>query len=104
MIAISELKMRARLEREDPERLEVRMWGYPWLTWLVIAAIVVVVGSMAFVDEVRSQLWWSLGSLAIVLGAYAIRARRSPSDGRRPPTGRFADRERAGTRTSASAG
>jgi GABA permease len=67
--------MRARLEREDPERLEVRMWGYPWLTYLVIAAIVVVIGSMAFVDDVRSQLWWSLGSLAVVLGAYALRAR-----------------------------
>jgi hypothetical protein len=32
-------------------------------------AIVVVIGSMAFVDDVRDQLWWSLGSLAVVLGA-----------------------------------
>ena len=99
MIAISELKMRARLEREDPERLEVRMWGYPWLTWLVIAAIVVVISSMAFVDEVRSQLWWSLGSLAIVLGAYgdaapAARRRRPPAAQRplrRPRAGRHAN-------------
>ena len=74
-IAVSELRMRARLEREAPERLEVRMWGYPWLTWLVIAAIVVVIASMALVDDVRSQLWWSLGSLAVVLGAYGMRAR-----------------------------
>jgi|SRR5215208_5746366 len=57
----------ARLEREDPEKLQVRMWGYPFLTWLAIAAIVVVIGSMAFVDDVRDQLWWSLGSLAVVL-------------------------------------
>ena len=74
-------------EREDPERLEVRMWGYPWLTYLVIAAIVVVIGSMAFVDDVRSQLWWSLGSLAVVLGAYALRARLGGTD--RPREGRF---------------
>jgi GABA permease len=80
--------MRARLEREDPERLEVRMWGYPWLTYLVIAAIVVVIGSMALVDEVRSQLWWSLGSLAVVLGAYALRARRGGHH--EPREGRFA--------------
>jgi GABA permease len=65
--------MRARLEREDPERLQVRMWGYPWLTWIVIAAIVVVIGSMAFVDDVRDQLWWSLGSLAVVLLAAVAR-------------------------------
>jgi GABA permease len=75
LIAVSELRLRKRLEVEDPERLQVKMWGYPWLTYLVIAAIVVVIGSMAFVDEVRSQLWWSLGSLAVVLGAYALRAR-----------------------------
>jgi GABA permease len=67
LIAVSQLRMRARLEREDPEKLKVRMWGYPFLTWLVIAAIVVVIGSMAFVGDVRDQLWWSLGSLAVVL-------------------------------------
>jgi GABA permease len=67
LIAVSQLRMRARLEREDPEKLQVRMWGYPFLTWLAIAAIVVVIASMAFVDDVRDQLWWSLGSLAVVL-------------------------------------
>jgi GABA permease len=41
--------------------------GYPFLTWIVIAAIVVFIGSMAFVGDVRDQLWWSLGSLAVVL-------------------------------------
>jgi GABA permease len=85
IFAISELRMRAQLERDDPERLEVRMWGYPWLTYLVIVAIVVVIGSMAFVDDVRSQLWWSLGSLAVVLGAYALRSR--PMSGRRGRSG-----------------
>ena len=73
LIAVSQLRMRARLEREDPEKLQVRMWAYPYLTWLVIAAIVVVIGSMALVDDVRDQLWWSLGSLAVVLIAAWVR-------------------------------
>jgi GABA permease len=109
MIAISELRMRAQLEREDPERLQVRMWGYPWLTYLVIVAIVVVIGSMAFVDDVRSQLWWSLGSLVVVLGAYALRSRstsgrrgRSESEAvarpARPPSGRAREPEPAARR------
>jgi GABA permease len=98
MIAASQLRMRARLEREAPERLEVRMWGYPWLTWLVIAAIVVVIASMALVDDVRSQLWWSLGSLAVVLGAYAVRSRVGGAPPERSP--RFA-REEEAARTSA---
>ena len=66
------------------------MWGYPWLTWLVIVAIVVVIGSMAFVDDVRVQLWWSLGSLAVVLAAYAARARFGSDHAPRDRAPRFA--------------
>ncbi len=101
LIAVSELRMRARLEREAPERLEVRMWGYPWLTWLVIAAIVVVIASMALVDDVRSQLWWSLGSLAVVLGAYALRARLG---GRETPPDRPRRFARADERAASGVG
>ena len=32
LICVSQLVLRRRLEREDPERLEVRMWLYPYLT------------------------------------------------------------------------
>jgi GABA permease len=67
LIACAELRMRRRLEREAPERLTLRMWLYPWLTYASIAAMVVVIGAMALVDDVRNQLWWSLGSLAVVL-------------------------------------
>src|ERR687893_755143 len=42
LIAISELVMRRRLEREAPERLQLKMWLYPWLTYLSIAAITAV--------------------------------------------------------------
>src|SRR4051795_5595379 len=86
LIAVSQLRMRARLEREDPEKLQVRMWAYPWLTWLVMAAIVVVIGSMAFVGDVRDQLWWSLGSLAVVLLAAWARTAAPRQPARRRAT------------------
>jgi GABA permease len=35
--------------------------------------IVVVIRSMAFVDETRDQLWWSLGSLAVGIAAAWLR-------------------------------
>jgi GABA permease len=44
------------------------MWLFPWLTYASIAAMVAVIAAMALVDDVRAQLWWSLGSLAVVLG------------------------------------
>src|SRR4051794_26446707 len=60
LICISQLVLRRRIERSEPERLKVRMWLYPYLTYLAIAAIAVVIASMAFVKDVRSQLWWGL--------------------------------------------
>ena len=82
LIACAELRMRRQLEREAPDRLTLRMWLYPWLTYASIAAMAAVIVAMALVDEVREQLWWSLGSLAIVLGArvlaHAAAARGAP--------------------------
>ncbi|HEY2275101.1 MAG TPA: amino acid permease, partial [Steroidobacteraceae bacterium] len=39
LIAVAELRLRRRLEREAPERLRIRMWGYPWLTRLAVAGM-----------------------------------------------------------------
>lgn len=69
--------MRRRLEREEPDRLTLRMWLYPWLTYASIAAIVVIIGSMALVDDVRSQLIRSAISVLVVLGAYVLKSRRA---------------------------
>lgn len=77
LIAISELRMRRVLEREEPERLKLRMWFYPWLTYASIAAIVVIIGSMALVEDVRSQLIPSAISVLVVLGAYWLKSRRA---------------------------
>ncbi|MDA0162757.1 amino acid permease [Solirubrobacter ginsenosidimutans] len=76
LIAVSQLVLRRRLEKENPEHIQVRMWLYPYLTWFTIAAIVVVIGSMAFVDDVRSQLYLGLLSVAVVLAAYWLKSRR----------------------------
>jgi GABA permease len=70
LIAISQVSMRRQLEREAPERLQLRMWGFPYVSYLAIAGIVVVIGSMLFVDSVRSQLYLGALSVAVVLGAY----------------------------------
>ena len=53
--------------------------------------MVAVIAAMAFVDDVRAQLWWSLGSLAVVLGLAFWHERRktapepSPARGGRAP-------------------
>ena len=76
LIALAELRMRRRLETEEPERLKLRMWLFPWLTYLSIAAMVAVIAAMALVDDVRSQLIPSFISLAVVLLAAWLRHRQ----------------------------
>jgi GABA permease len=80
LIAISELRMRRELQRTDPEKLTLKMWLFPWLTYLTIVAIVVVIGAMALVDDVRAQLIPSAISVLVVLGAYYFFRRDRASD------------------------
>ncbi|MER5864643.1 amino acid permease [Kitasatospora sp. NPDC002040] len=65
-IAVAQLRMRRRLEREEPELLTVRMWLFPYLTWLALAGIVTVLALMTFDQANRIQLYFTAG-LAVVL-------------------------------------
>ena len=64
LIAISQVVLR---RRTDPSKLVVKMWLFPVLSIVVIAAIVAVLGQMAFNPDTRTQLILSLLSWALVL-------------------------------------
>jgi GABA permease len=75
LIAFSQLRLRARLEREDPARLTIRMWAYPYLTYLAIAGMLAILLAMAFIPEQRMPLLFGVASLAILLVAFGLRTR-----------------------------
>jgi len=79
LIAISELVMRRRLEQEAPERLRIRMWFYPWLTYLSIFGISAVLIAMFFISSLRPLIIASLISLAVILVAYGLRKAFGPT-------------------------
>ena len=66
VIAVSQLRMRARAEREG-RPLELKMWLFPWLTWLVIGTIVMVLGYMLFSDAYRYETLMTAGVTAFIL-------------------------------------
>ena len=70
VIAISQLRMRRRLERENTE-LKFRMWLFPYLTWLVIIFISCALGVMMFTEAHRAEVSATLG-LAIVISFLGI--------------------------------
>jgi len=73
LIAVSQLRLRARLEREDPSRLRVRMWAYPYLTYLAIAGMLGIVLAMAFIPEQRTPLIFGVISLGVLLLGFGAR-------------------------------
>ncbi|WP_294258096.1 amino acid permease [uncultured Comamonas sp.] len=73
LIAISQLRLRSRLEREAPHLLKVRMWCFPYLTWLAIAGMLSIVVAMGFIPEQRTPLALGVASLCILLLAYGMR-------------------------------
>ncbi|MER5218426.1 amino acid permease [Streptomyces sp. NPDC002838] len=65
-IAVSQLRLRGRLEREAPEKLVVRMWAFPVLTWVALAGMAAIFVLMAREPDTRVQLY-STGGMTLVL-------------------------------------
>ncbi|MEU2787575.1 amino acid permease [Streptomyces sp. NPDC007100] len=80
LIAVSQLRLRRQIERTAPEKLTLRMWGFPYLTWVALAAMAAVLVLMLTDDGARPQLLWSAaatGAVLVVAGVRELRKRRS---------------------------
>ncbi|WP_037063665.1 amino acid permease, partial [Pseudonocardia acaciae] len=78
MIAVSQVTMRRRMADRGAE-LPLKMWLFPWLSYATIAAMATVILAMAFLPDTRSQFFLSLFTVAVILVAYQVRTRRSPT-------------------------
>ncbi|MFC5804228.1 amino acid permease [Streptomyces formicae] len=82
LIAVSQLRLRRRIEREAPEKLTLKMWCFPWLTWVALAGIGAVLVLMLGDDAARPQVLWSAGATAAVLLVAWLRELRELRDAR----------------------
>jgi GABA permease len=87
LIALSQLRLRRRLEREDPDSLVLKMWLFPYLSWFTVAAMVTVTLAMGILPETRIDFALSLVTLVAILIAYEVRKRRCPAAGVTPSAG-----------------
>ncbi|CAM5651854.1 Amino acid ABC transporter permease OS=Streptomyces paromomycinus OX=92743 GN=GKJPGBOP_05530 PE=3 SV=1 [Streptomyces rimosus subsp. rimosus] len=82
VICFSQLRMRKVIEREMPERLTVRMWLYPYLTYATIALILFVIGYMFYNPDGRKQMVLSVVAAVVVLAVgLALDRRRKAAGG-----------------------
>ncbi|MGN8189966.1 amino acid permease [Burkholderia sp. 22088] len=82
LIAFSQLRLRKRLDPVAASKLRVRMWAYPYLTWVAIVGMVGILVAMAFIPDQRKPLWLGVASLAVLAIAYGLtrRSRREHLD------------------------
>ncbi|MET7789747.1 amino acid permease [Streptomyces sp900116325] len=73
VICFTQLRMRGIILRESPEKLVVRMWLFPYLTWATIAMISFVLVYMLTDDSGREQVLLSLLVAAIVVAISLVR-------------------------------
>ncbi|MFT3967568.1 MAG: amino acid permease [Sphingobium sp.] len=72
MLAFSQIKLRRQLEAETPERLVIRMWLFPGLSYATVAGILLVLAAMALTSELTSQLYSSLIITGLFLIVFAL--------------------------------
>ncbi|MER8235626.1 amino acid permease [Streptomyces sp. NPDC094049] len=75
-IAASQLVLRRRTEREAPEKLVVRMWAFPVLTWAALAGMATIFVLMAREEGTRTQLYGT-GALTLLLAAVGFARQRA---------------------------
>ncbi|MEW1749917.1 amino acid permease [Streptomyces angustmyceticus] len=78
VICFSQLRMRGIILRENPEKLVVRMWLFPYLTWATIAMISFVLVYMLTDDSEgggRIQVLLSVLLAVVVVGVSLVRDR-----------------------------
>ncbi|MEU5654490.1 amino acid permease [Streptomyces sp. NPDC047737] len=76
-IAVSQLVLRKRLEREAPDRLVVRMWLFPGLTVLALVAMTGIFVLMLRQPDTRDQLLATGALTAVLIVIGVVRQKRA---------------------------
>jgi L-asparagine transporter-like permease len=76
LVALAQIRRRSVFERDHPERLVVRMWLFPWLSYATVLGIALVLASMLFREAERAQFAASALSVGVVLVAFWWQRRR----------------------------
>jgi L-asparagine transporter-like permease len=75
MVCFAQIKLRRQIEREEPQRLTIRVWLFPALSIAAIVAIFAAMIAMLFTRSLATQLYASLLAAGVVLVAWRLRSR-----------------------------
>ena len=73
--AVSQIILRRRADREGAQ-LPMRMWGFPWLSWLCVVLLAGVIALSMTDPAARAQLLLTIGLTAVLLVVARLTRRR----------------------------
>lgn len=77
-IAVSHLRLRKRMEKENPGVFKIKMWLFPYLTYATIIAMISVLTLMAFIDSQRPQfIFTMLFSFIVICSFFIVRQKKA---------------------------
>jgi GABA permease len=76
LIALAQIQLRRERERRGEPPPALLMWLFPWASYAAIAGFTAVVVAMAVTPGQQQDLYFSLVTLVVVFGAYAVLRRR----------------------------
>lgn len=71
-IAIAQIVLRRRREQNGDPQPAVVMWGFPYLSYAAIAAMVAVLIAMAVTPSMQQDFWFTCITLAVAVIAYIV--------------------------------
>lgn len=78
VIAFSQLRLRRKYDKENPEALKIKMWLFPYLTYATILVIVALFIMMVFIASLRSQFCLTaLIAVFVVCSFFVFKNKRS---------------------------
>jgi L-asparagine transporter-like permease len=78
MIAAAQIRHRKGMSPAARAQLPLKMWLFPWLSYVTQIGIIGVLAAMAFIPDLKSQLYSTLALIAALIIVYALFRRGRP--------------------------
>jgi AAT family amino acid transporter/GABA permease len=73
IVAVAHIRLRRAREASGAPAPALSMWLFPWLSYAALAGMVAVLIAMALMGgDMARQLFWSVVSLAVAVGAFLL--------------------------------
>ena len=71
-IAAAQIRLRYARQAAGKPQPQLKMWLFPWTSYLAIGAMIGVLTAMGMTPELSQELWVSLLTVAVALIAFAL--------------------------------